>query len=162
MLLLHQVWSAASHFNSTTVYSQDRSETLITILCLCIFQESVATKNVPSCTSIQSPKSKTAPGTTEASANTVGAKQQLTCFHTNTEHKAQCLLWVSVSGPDCRHRHTRRVICVNYLVGFCPEGKSCKFMQYVITSFILHHGKFLQWSLKGMQIRTVPILYFHF
>uniref|UniRef100_A0A3Q1EI08 Cleavage and polyadenylation specificity factor subunit 4 n=1 Tax=Acanthochromis polyacanthus TaxID=80966 RepID=A0A3Q1EI08_9TELE len=30
--------------------------------------------------------------------------------------------------PDCRHRHTRRVICVNYLVGFCPEGKSCKFM----------------------------------
>lgn len=35
------------------------------------------------------------------------------------------------SGPDCRHRHTRRVICVSYLVGFCPEGKSCKFMQYV-------------------------------
>lgn len=38
-----------------------------------------------------------------------------------------------ISGPDCRHRHTRRVICVNYLVGFCPEGKSCKFMQYVIV-----------------------------
>ncbi|KAG7505006.1 cleavage and polyadenylation specificity factor subunit 4 isoform X1 [Solea senegalensis] len=35
---------------------------------------------------------------------------------------------LAVSGPDCRHRHTRRVICVNYLVGFCPEGKSCKFM----------------------------------
>eukprot|EP00064_Thunnus_orientalis_P002771 superscaffoldBa00000213_g2779 len=33
-----------------------------------------------------------------------------------------------IKGPDCRHRHTRRVICVNYLVGFCPEGKSCKFM----------------------------------
>lgn len=32
-------------------------------------------------------------------------------------------------GPLCRHRHTRRVICVNYLVGFCPEGPSCKFMQ---------------------------------
>ncbi|EPQ07708.1 Cleavage and polyadenylation specificity factor subunit 4 [Myotis brandtii] len=31
-------------------------------------------------------------------------------------------------GPLCRHRHTRRVICVNYLVGFCPEGPSCKFM----------------------------------
>lgn len=38
---------------------------------------------------------------------------------------------ISFLGPDCRHRHTRRVICVNYLVGFCPEGKSCKFMQYV-------------------------------
>ena len=26
-------------------------------------------------------------------------------------------------GPSCRHRHTRRVLCINYLVGFCPDGK---------------------------------------
>ena len=27
-------------------------------------------------------------------------------------------------GPSCRHRHTRRVLCINYLVGFCPDGKA--------------------------------------
>uniref|UniRef100_A0A7M4FCY1 Cleavage and polyadenylation specificity factor subunit 4 n=1 Tax=Crocodylus porosus TaxID=8502 RepID=A0A7M4FCY1_CROPO len=37
-------------------------------------------------------------------------------------------LKVYIAGPLCRHRHTRRVICVNYLVGFCPEGPTCKFM----------------------------------
>ena len=26
-------------------------------------------------------------------------------------------------GPSCRHRHTRRVLCINYLVGFCPDGR---------------------------------------
>ncbi|XP_013794409.1 cleavage and polyadenylation specificity factor subunit 4-like [Limulus polyphemus] len=31
-------------------------------------------------------------------------------------------------GPNCRHRHTRRVICINYLCGFCPEGSNCKYM----------------------------------
>ncbi|XP_039596012.1 cleavage and polyadenylation specificity factor subunit 4-like isoform X3 [Polypterus senegalus] len=25
-------------------------------------------------------------------------------------------------GPLCKHRHTRRVMCPQYLVGFCPEG----------------------------------------
>ncbi|KAK3737772.1 hypothetical protein QZH41_012211 [Actinostola sp. cb2023] len=29
-------------------------------------------------------------------------------------------------GPHCRHRHVRRVICTNYLCGFCPEGPKCK------------------------------------
>ncbi|PRD24462.1 UNVERIFIED_CONTAM: cpsf4 [Trichonephila clavipes] len=31
-------------------------------------------------------------------------------------------------GPNCRHRHTRRVICPNYMCGFCIEGPNCKFM----------------------------------
>ncbi|EDL83867.1 rCG64172, partial [Rattus norvegicus] len=31
-------------------------------------------------------------------------------------------------GPLCRYQHTRRVLCVNYLVGFCPGGASCKFI----------------------------------
>ncbi|OQR67322.1 cleavage and polyadenylation specificity factor subunit 4-like [Tropilaelaps mercedesae] len=31
-------------------------------------------------------------------------------------------------GPTCRHRHTRRVVCISYLCGFCPEGPSCKFV----------------------------------
>ncbi|RMB95257.1 hypothetical protein DUI87_28244 [Hirundo rustica rustica] len=31
-------------------------------------------------------------------------------------------------GPLCKYKHTRRVMCVNYLVGFCPEGPKCKFV----------------------------------
>lgn len=36
------------------------------------------------------------------------------------------------AGPLCKYEHTRRVMCANYLVGFCPEGPKCKFMQYVL------------------------------
>ncbi|NWH25842.1 CPSF4 factor, partial [Grus americana] len=32
------------------------------------------------------------------------------------------------AGPLCKYKHTRRVMCANYLVGFCPEGPKCKFM----------------------------------
>lgn len=34
-----------------------------------------------------------------------------------------------VTGPSCKYKHRRRVMCANYLVGFCPEGPNCKFMQ---------------------------------
>ncbi|KAF1545089.1 Cleavage and polyadenylation specificity factor subunit 4, partial [Eudyptula minor] len=34
-----------------------------------------------------------------------------------------------VAGPLCKYKHARRVMCANYLVGFCPEGPKCKFMQ---------------------------------
>ncbi|NXN72530.1 CPSF4 factor, partial [Himantopus himantopus] len=33
-----------------------------------------------------------------------------------------------VAGPLCKYKHTQRVMCTNYLVGFCPEGPKCKFM----------------------------------
>ncbi|XP_072531017.1 cleavage and polyadenylation specificity factor subunit 4 [Salminus brasiliensis] len=53
-------------------------------------------------------------------------------LHIDPESKIKDCPWYDRGfckhGPDCRHRHTRRVICVNYLVGFCPEGKGCKFM----------------------------------
>ncbi|XP_043956628.1 cleavage and polyadenylation specificity factor subunit 4 isoform X1 [Gambusia affinis] len=53
-------------------------------------------------------------------------------LHIDPESKIKDCPWYDRGfckhGPDCRHRHTRRVICVNYLVGFCPEGKACKFM----------------------------------
>lgn len=32
-----------------------------------------------------------------------------------------------ITGPFCKHRHRRRVFCPNYLAGFCPEGKECKY-----------------------------------
>lgn len=28
-------------------------------------------------------------------------------------------------GPNCKNRHTRKVLCQNYLCGFCPEGQRC-------------------------------------
>lgn len=31
-------------------------------------------------------------------------------------------------GPHCRHRHVRRVLCINYIAGLCPDGPACKFM----------------------------------
>lgn len=29
-------------------------------------------------------------------------------------------------GPNCRHKHTKRVMCMNYLAGFCPAGPECR------------------------------------
>ena len=28
-------------------------------------------------------------------------------------------------GPNCKNRHTRKVLCQNYLCGYCPEGPRC-------------------------------------
>lgn len=32
-------------------------------------------------------------------------------------------------GPLCRNRHVRRVACKNYINGFCPKGRECKYAQ---------------------------------
>ncbi|NXE83843.1 CPSF4 factor, partial [Cochlearius cochlearius] len=45
-------------------------------------------------------------------------------------HKRERLL--CTAGPLCKYKHTQRVLCANYLVGFCPEGPKCKFMQYLL------------------------------
>lgn len=53
-------------------------------------------------------------------------------LHIDPESKIKDCPWYDRGfcrhGPNCRHRHTRRVMCVNYLCGFCPEGPSCKFV----------------------------------
>lgn len=104
----------------------------IVFMFMSVVQVSVATRNVRSCTSTQNPKLKIARGMTEASANMVSADLGWYChFSSYYIQNVRYGLFSFFLGPDCRHRHTRRVICVNYLVGFCPEGKSCKFMQYV-------------------------------
>uniref|UniRef100_A0A5K4F9M8 Cleavage and polyadenylation specificity factor subunit 4 n=1 Tax=Schistosoma mansoni TaxID=6183 RepID=A0A5K4F9M8_SCHMA len=33
------------------------------------------------------------------------------------------------NGPLCRNRHVRRVACKNYINGFCPKGRECKYAQ---------------------------------
>lgn len=131
---------------------------LMSCVCVGLSQVSVATRNVHFCTLTPSPKSKTAPGTTEASANTVGSALWWAIW-TQYQTYSFCLLWSffhpPLSGPDCRHRHTRRVICMNYLVGFCPEGKSCKFMQYVLLfiHFLLNGDCLSGWATSLSQFR---------
>ncbi|KAI1309429.1 Cleavage and polyadenylation specificity factor subunit 4 [Halotydeus destructor] len=53
-------------------------------------------------------------------------------LHIDPESKIRDCPWYDRGfcrhGPNCRHRHTRRVMCVNYLCGFCPEGPSCKYV----------------------------------
>lgn len=28
-------------------------------------------------------------------------------------------------GPNCRNKHVRKLVCQNYLTGFCPDGLNC-------------------------------------
>ncbi len=53
-------------------------------------------------------------------------------LHIDPESKVRDCPWYDRGfcrhGPNCRHRHTRRVACLNYICGFCPEGPDCKFV----------------------------------
>lgn len=53
-------------------------------------------------------------------------------LHIDPESKVRDCPWYDRGfcrhGPNCRHRHTRRVSCLNYICGFCPEGPDCKFV----------------------------------
>lgn len=53
-------------------------------------------------------------------------------LHIDPESKIKDCPWYDRGfcrhGPNCRHRHTRRVMCLNYLCGFCPDGPNCKYM----------------------------------
>lgn len=53
-------------------------------------------------------------------------------LHVDPESKIKDCPWYDRGfcrhGPNCRHRHTRRVACINYLCGFCPDGLGCKFV----------------------------------
>ncbi|KPM02653.1 hypothetical protein QR98_0010690 [Sarcoptes scabiei] len=53
-------------------------------------------------------------------------------LHIDPESKVRDCPWYDRGfcrhGPNCRHRHARRVACTNYLCGFCPDGPNCKFI----------------------------------
>ena len=53
-------------------------------------------------------------------------------LHIDPESKIRDCPWYDRGfcrhGPNCRHRHTRRILCISYLCGFCPDGPSCKFV----------------------------------
>lgn len=42
-----------------------------------------------------------------------------------------------LAGPECPLKHVRRVVCPNYLIGFCPKGPECPLGQYVSLSVSL-------------------------
>lgn len=50
-------------------------------------------------------------------------------FHNPGVLACPCECPLCLAGPLCKYKHTRRVMCANYLVGFCPEGPKCKFVQ---------------------------------
>ena len=47
---------------------------------------------------------------------------------------------VCLAGAMCKNRHVRRVMCVNYLCGFCLEGPNCKFVQLVSFAFLVTYS----------------------
>lgn len=53
-------------------------------------------------------------------------------LHIDPESKIKDCPWYDRGfcrhGPNCRHRHTRRVLCILYLDGFCPSGPECRFV----------------------------------
>jgi len=50
-------------------------------------------------------------------------------LHIDPEAKVRDCPWYDRGfcrhGPNCRHRHVRRVLCINWLAGFCPVGSAC-------------------------------------
>ncbi|CAG2163351.1 unnamed protein product [Oppiella nova] len=53
-------------------------------------------------------------------------------LHIDPESKVRDCPWYDRGfcrhGPNCRHRHTRRVACLNYICGFCADGPDCKYV----------------------------------
>ena len=47
----------------------------------------------------------------------------------------------------CKYQHIKREICMNYTLGFCPEGPNCKFYHY--KSPLLHNQDKLFYLLKN-------------
>ena len=75
-----------------------------------------------------------------------------------------CCHRCSLAGPNCRNRHVRRVICQNYLNGFCLDGKRCKFVQWV--AFLFHVCQ-VAWShlftlAFCVELNISPIVILHF
>ncbi|KAI7818291.1 hypothetical protein BC939DRAFT_427968 [Gamsiella multidivaricata] len=50
-------------------------------------------------------------------------------LHIDPESKIKDCPWYARGfckhGPNCRHKHTRKVLCQNYVTGWCPQGSNC-------------------------------------
>ena len=41
------------------------------------------------------------------------------------EFKIRIIWLIRLLGPNCRNKHVRKLVCQNYLTGFCPDGLNC-------------------------------------
>lgn len=41
------------------------------------------------------------------------------------EKKKRAAFLIYYVGPNCRNKHVRKLVCQNYLTGFCPNGLNC-------------------------------------
>ncbi|XP_032899865.1 cleavage and polyadenylation specificity factor subunit 4-like [Amblyraja radiata] len=61
------------------------------------------------------------------------SKRECPFLHIDSEVKIHDCPWYGQgfckNGPLCKNKHTKKVMCVNYLVGFCSEGTGCNFSQ---------------------------------
>lgn len=48
------------------------------------------------------------------------------CKHGKCESSVLvAILLTNIVGPNCRNKHVRKLVCQNYLTGFCPDGLNC-------------------------------------
>ncbi|VTJ59185.1 Hypothetical predicted protein [Marmota monax] len=58
--------------------------------------------------------------------------KECTFLHVKPASKSQDCPWYDQgfcrdAGPRCKYRHVPRIMCLNYFIGFCPEGPKCQF-----------------------------------
>jgi hypothetical protein len=92
---------------------------LKTLLVVHLLQTRATTKNVHFVTSIPTSESKTVRGMNVAFVGTVGREGFESLFLILARRK-------NTTGPHCKSRHRRRVLCIGYMNGLCVKGPLCK------------------------------------
>lgn len=72
--------------------------------------------------STQRAKSRSARGMLEVSVSMVSFEPYLEWWYLRIQYWS--IFFIDL-GPNCRNKHVRKLICQNYLTGFCPLGLNC-------------------------------------
>ncbi|PNI32581.1 CPSF4L isoform 1 [Pan troglodytes] len=81
------------------------------------------------------------------------SNKECSFLHVKPAFKSQDCPWYDQgfckdAGPLCKYRHVPRIMCLNYLVGFCPEGPKCQFAHCSLSAGPgIQHLLFLLWKL---------------
>jgi hypothetical protein len=106
----------------------------------CEYHHQIITNKLPECPSYQS---------------TGFCQKGKDCKYKHSEKQIkECPYYLSGYCKDgeklCKFQHIKREICMNYTLGFCPEGPSCKFYHY--KSIILPNHDKMFYLLKNKPI----------